>query len=53
MIFGSHISQKVVEYIEDDMVKRFWAIEFADWSEKFDKMCIAGFWYYPTGLNEF
>jgi hypothetical protein len=25
-----------VEYIEDDMVKRFWAIEFADWSEKFD-----------------
>src|SRR3989344_5973082 len=26
--------QKVVEYIEDDMVKRFWAIEFADWSEK-------------------
>ncbi len=28
--------QKVVEYIEDDMVKRFWAIEFADWSEKFD-----------------
>ncbi len=28
--------QKVVEYITDDMVKRFWAIEFADWSEKFD-----------------
>jgi len=28
--------QKVVEYIQDDMVKRFWAIEFADWSEKFD-----------------
>ncbi len=28
--------QKVIEYIEDDMVKRFWAIEFADWSEKFD-----------------
>ncbi len=28
--------QSVVEYIEDDMVKRFWAIEFADWSEKFD-----------------
>ena len=28
--------QKVIEYITDDMVKRFWAIEFADWSEKFD-----------------
>src|SRR3990167_6348998 len=28
--------QKVIEYIEDDMVKRFSAIEFADWSEKFD-----------------
>ena len=32
--------QKVVEYIEDDMVKRFWAIEFADWSEKFDTEAI-------------
>ncbi|MBI4159898.1 type IV secretion system DNA-binding domain-containing protein [Candidatus Wolfebacteria bacterium] len=28
--------QRVIEYIEDDMVKRFWAIEFDDWSEKFD-----------------
>ena len=28
--------QKVIEYITDDMVKRFFAIEFADWSEKFD-----------------
>ena len=28
--------QKVVEYIQDDMVKRFFAVEFADWSEKFD-----------------
>lgn len=28
--------QKVIEHITDDMVKRFWAIEFADWSEKFD-----------------
>lgn len=28
--------QKVVEHIEDDMVKRFWAIEFADWSKKFE-----------------
>ena len=25
-----------MEYITDDMVKRFFAIEFADWSEKFD-----------------
>jgi len=32
--------QKVVEHIEDDMVKRFWAIEFADWSEKFDTEAI-------------
>ncbi len=28
--------QKVIEYIQDDMVKRFFAVEFADWSEKFD-----------------
>lgn len=28
--------QKVVEYIQDEMVRRFWAVEFADWSEKFD-----------------
>src|SRR3989338_8611876 len=28
--------QKVVEHITDDMVKRFFAVEFADWSEKFD-----------------
>lgn len=28
--------KKVEEYIEDDMVKRFWAVEFADWSEKSD-----------------
>lgn len=28
--------QKVIEYITDDMVKRFFAVEFADWSEKFD-----------------
>jgi len=32
--------QKVIEYIEDDMVKRFWAVEFADWSEKFDTEAI-------------
>src|SRR3990167_1433539 len=28
--------QKVIEYITDDIVKRFFAVEFADWSEKFD-----------------
>ena len=28
--------QKVIAYIQDDMVKRFFAVEFADWSEKFD-----------------
>lgn len=32
--------QKAIEYIEDDMVKRFWAVEFADWSEKFDTEAI-------------
>src|SRR3989344_2480792 len=35
MLTDRNYRQKVVEYIEDDMVKRFWAIEFADWSEKF------------------
>lgn len=28
--------QRVIEYITDDMVRRFFAVEFADWSEKFD-----------------
>src|SRR3989344_4516316 len=36
MLVDRKYRQKVVEYIEDEMVKRFWAIEFADWSEKFD-----------------
>ena len=36
MLTDRNYRQKVVQYIEDDMVKRFWAIEFADWSEKFD-----------------
>jgi type IV secretory pathway TraG/TraD family ATPase VirD4 len=27
---------KVVEHIQDDMVKRFWAVEFPDWAQKFD-----------------
>ena len=28
--------QKVIEHITDDMVKRFFAIEFAEWSKKFE-----------------
>lgn len=36
MLTDRNYRQRVVEYVEDDMVKRFWAIEFADWSEKFD-----------------
>lgn len=28
--------QKVIEHITDGMVKRFFAVEFADWSERFD-----------------
>lgn len=36
MLTDRNYRQKVIEYISDDMVKRFWAIEFADWSEKFD-----------------
>ena len=36
MLTDRNYRQKVVEYITDDMVKRFFAIEFAYWSEKFD-----------------
>jgi len=36
MLTDRNYRQKVVEYIQHDVVKRFWAIEFADWSEKFD-----------------
>ncbi|MDP1706559.1 MAG: type IV secretion system DNA-binding domain-containing protein [bacterium] len=36
MLTDRHYRQQVIEYIEDDMVRRFWSIEFADWSEKFD-----------------
>lgn len=32
--------QEVIKHIQDDMVKRFWAIEFADWSERFDNEAI-------------
>lgn len=40
MLTDRNYRQKVVEYIEDDMVRRFWTIEFADWSEKFDTEAI-------------
>ncbi len=40
MLTDRNYRQKVIEYIEDDMVKRFWAVEFADWSEKFDTEAI-------------
>ncbi len=40
MLTDRNYRQLVVEYIQDDMVKRFWAIEFADWSEKYDTEAI-------------
>jgi len=40
MLTDRRYRQKVTDYIEDDMVKRFWAVEFADWSEKFDTEAI-------------
>src|SRR3989344_2064909 len=40
MLTDREYRQKVVDYITDDMVKRFWAVEFADWSEKFDTEAI-------------
>jgi type IV secretory pathway TraG/TraD family ATPase VirD4 len=36
MLTDRPFRQKVIEYITDDMVRRFFAVEFADWSEKFD-----------------
>ncbi len=32
--------QKVIEYIQDKAIKRFWEIEFSDWSKKFDTEAI-------------
>src|SRR3989344_2779567 len=40
MLTDRNYRQRVVDYITDDMVKRFWAVEFADWSEKFDTEAI-------------
>ena len=36
MLTDKEYRQTVIASIEDDMVKRFWSVEFADWSEKFD-----------------
>lgn len=36
MLTDRSYRQQVIEYITDDMVKRFFTAEFADWSEKFD-----------------
>ena len=32
--------QKVIEHIQDKTVRRFWEIEFSDWSKKFDTEAI-------------
>lgn len=36
MLTDEAYRKKVIEYIEDEMVKKFFAVEFADWSDKFD-----------------
>jgi len=35
MLTDKNYRQKVIEYITDDMVKRFFEIEFTEWSERF------------------
>ncbi|MFH1838537.1 MAG: type IV secretion system DNA-binding domain-containing protein [Candidatus Kuenenbacteria bacterium] len=40
MLTDRNYRQKVTDYIEDEMIKKFWAVEFADWSEKFDAEAI-------------
>lgn len=40
MLTDREYRQRVTGYITDEMVRRFWAIEFADWSEKFDTEAI-------------
>lgn len=40
MLTDRNYRQKVVEYIGDEMVRKFWAVEFADWSEKYDTEAI-------------
>ena len=36
MLTDSTYRQQVIEHIQDDMVKRFFAVEFTGWSEKYD-----------------
>jgi hypothetical protein len=36
MLTDRNYRQRVIEFINDEMVRRFWAIEFAAWSERFD-----------------
>jgi len=40
MLTDRNYRQHVVDFIGDDMVRRFWAVEFADWSEKYDTEAI-------------
>lgn len=40
MITDGNYRQKVIEHIKDEATKRFWAVEFAGWSEKFDTEAI-------------
>jgi type IV secretory pathway TraG/TraD family ATPase VirD4 len=36
MLTDERYRQRVIEHIQDDMVKRFWAFEFSDWAARFD-----------------
>ncbi len=40
MLTDHNYRQKVIKYIEDEAIKRFWAIEFVSWSERFDAEAI-------------
>lgn len=40
MLTNGNYRKKIANHIQDEMVKRFWEIEFADWSEKFDTEAI-------------
>ncbi|HBF67202.1 MAG TPA: hypothetical protein DDW36_02135 [Candidatus Magasanikbacteria bacterium] len=40
MLTDRNYRQMIISYIQDDVVKRFWANEFSSWSEKFDNEAI-------------
>lgn len=40
MLTDRNYRQHVINYIEDEMVRRFWAVEFPNWSEKYDTEAI-------------